>query len=414
MRIFRTVSSRRTNNFRGCSEINTDIGSTNLRRGISFPRPFAWGVAATLSFAFAALGSHSQFHGQEATSPPRDPAAARLEFEEAAQAWRDYLKELRTLNVRYQSAPAPEEMILRTQWENLLAKGRYEVVPNLRRAALAAYQTAPNSDPSISQLLINMLADFMERDAYEDALELGSALIASGHPSPDVFDHAGNAAFALHEFDLARQYWERARDAGVISEKARAMLLDLDNIQALWEQELAQREIDAEANLPRVKLVTTKGDIVLELFEDQAPGTVGNFIQLVEGGFYRDLLFHRVLPGFMAQTGCPKGDGSGGPGYQIFCEADRLDSRNHFRGSLSMAKSEPKHTGGSQFFLTFQPTPYLNGIHTVFGRVIEGIEVLERIQRRDPEQLDSREPDRVVEAIVLRKRPHEYIPNKSR
>ncbi len=94
---------------------------------------------------------------------------------------------------------------------------------------------------------------------------------------------------------------------------------------------------------------------------------MGNFISLVDSGFYDGLTFHRVLKGFMAQGGCPKGDGTGDPGYSIYCEVNQENARKHFRGSLSMANAG-KDTGGSQFFLTFLPTPNLNGKHTVFRR----------------------------------------------
>jgi cyclophilin family peptidyl-prolyl cis-trans isomerase len=154
--------------------------------------------------------------------------------------------------------------------------------------------------------------------------------------------------------------------------------------------------------------------LVVELFENEAPQTVGNFISLVENGFYDGTVFHRVLPNFMAQGGCPKGTGQGGPGYTIYDEHDRDDARMHFRGYLSMANTGRKNSGGSQFFLTFVPTPHLNDKHTVFGRVIEGMDVLERIQRRDPDkQGNLPEPDKIIKMEVLRKRPDKkYVPTK--
>jgi cyclophilin family peptidyl-prolyl cis-trans isomerase len=163
--------------------------------------------------------------------------------------------------------------------------------------------------------------------------------------------------------------------------------------------------------LPRVKLQTTKGDIVIELFENEAPDTVGNFISLVEDGFYNDLSFHRVLKNFMAQGGDPKGDGTGGPGYNIYCECYKPDYRRHFQGSLSMAHAG-RDTGGSQFFLTFRQTPHLNGRHTCFGRVIEGMDVLSRLQRVNPEMPGDETPDKIVKAEVVRKRDHAYAPRK--
>ena len=156
---------------------------------------------------------------------------------------------------------------------------------------------------------------------------------------------------------------------------------------------------------------TNRGDIVIELFEDQAPNTVANFISLIEDKFYDGLTFHRVLENFMAQGGCPKGDGTAGPGYSIPCECYTDNYRKHFRGTLSMAHAG-RDTGGSQFFLTFLPTPHLDGKHTAFGRVVEGMDVLPKLKRRDPDKPDGSDPDKIIEAKVLRKRPHPYKPKK--
>jgi cyclophilin family peptidyl-prolyl cis-trans isomerase len=135
---------------------------------------------------------------------------------------------------------------------------------------------------------------------------------------------------------------------------------------------------------------------------------VANFLTLVKQGFYNDTPFHRVLPAFMAQGGAKTEDGNGGPGYNIKCECYRPDYRRHFRGTLSMAH-RGRDTGSSQFFLTFTPTPHLNGRHTAFGRVIEGMEVLGDLTRRSPEhQQNPPKPDRIIKAEVLRDRGHEY------
>ncbi|MDO5308637.1 MAG: peptidylprolyl isomerase [Planctomycetia bacterium] len=165
------------------------------------------------------------------------------------------------------------------------------------------------------------------------------------------------------------------------------------------------RKAEAEAdNLPRVVLKTTKGDITLELFLNEAPIAVNNFLTLVKDGFYTDVPFHRVLPYFMAQGGDPTGTGAGGPGYCIKCECSKPNARKHFRGSLSMAHAGT-NTGGSQFFLTFVPTSFLDGRHTVFGRVIDGMDVLSDIQRIDPEKESDAAPDKIIEAKILRGEP---------
>ena len=124
-----------------------------------------------------------------------------------------------------------------------------------------------------------------------------------------------------------------------------------------------------------------KGSIVIELFEQDTPKTVANFEKLITEGFYDGIPFHRVIKGFMAQGGCPNGTGTGGPGYTIPCET-KGNPHSHERGSLSMAHRGP-NTGGSQFFIVYEPQPHLNGVHTVFGKVVEGMDVVDNIEQGD-------------------------------
>lgn len=123
------------------------------------------------------------------------------------------------------------------------------------------------------------------------------------------------------------------------------------------------------------------GQVKIELFPNEAPGTVENFENLIKKGFYNGLNFHRVIPGFVAQGGCPHGTGTGGPGYSIKCETAG-NPHKHERGSLSMAHAG-RDTGGSQFFIVYEPQPHLNGVHTVFGKVVEGMEHVDAIKQGD-------------------------------
>lgn len=119
--------------------------------------------------------------------------------------------------------------------------------------------------------------------------------------------------------------------------------------------------------------MTDGAKVVLDLFEQDAPNTVANFEKLANSGFYNGLIFHRVIPGFMAQGGCPLGLGYGGPGYQIDCE---INKNKHERGTLAMAHAG-RNTGGSQFYICFKPQPHLDGQHTTFGKVVEGMEIVD-------------------------------------
>jgi peptidyl-prolyl cis-trans isomerase B (cyclophilin B) len=121
--------------------------------------------------------------------------------------------------------------------------------------------------------------------------------------------------------------------------------------------------------------------ILFDLYQEDAPGTVENFEKLANEGFYNGVTFHRVIPGFVAQGGDPTGTGAGGPGYSIPCETEG-NPHKHVAGSLSMAHAG-RDTGGSQFFIVHEPQPHLNGVHTVFGQVTEGMDTVLRIKQGD-------------------------------
>ncbi len=142
----------------------------------------------------------------------------------------------------------------------------------------------------------------------------------------------------------------------------------------------------------RARFKTAKGDIVAELYADRVPMTVENFVNLARAGFYDGTTFHRVISGFMAQGGDPTGTGRGGPGY-AFADEFHPTLRHSEAGILSMANAGP-NTNGSQFFITYGPTPHLDNRHSVFGKVTEGMDVLRDLRERDP-QMDRQPGDRI-------------------
>ncbi len=253
----------------------------------------------------------------------------------------------------------------------------------------------------------------MAHDEYSTAFDLAKLLVDGGFKDKSLYNYAGVAAFNSNEFDLAKEWLQKAAETDSIGKIGSEDLKIVDEYQKLWSEEQKTREAEEKADdLPRVKLHTTKGDIILELFENEAPNTTANFISLVEKHLYDGTPYHRVLPGFMAQGGDPEGTGQGGPGYTIACEVYQPNHRSHFAGSISMAHAG-KDTGGSQFFLTFVPTHHLNGMHTVFGRVIEGMDVLAKLERIDPQHPGGAKPDKIITATVVRKRDHPYEPVKN-
>ncbi|AIF51059.1 peptidylprolyl isomerase [Pelosinus sp. UFO1] len=147
------------------------------------------------------------------------------------------------------------------------------------------------------------------------------------------------------------------------------------------------------------KFETSKGNFTVELFEDKAPVTTKNFIDLVNKKFYDGLIFHRVIDGFMIQGGDPKGTGTGGPGYTIKDEF-HPDLKHNSAGILSMANAGP-NTGGSQFFITLAPTPWLDNKHAVFGKVITGLDVVQGIGKVKTGSMDKPVEDVVIKKITI-------------
>jgi len=347
----------------------------------------------------------------EAATPAETQPSEAGTFDAKFAEWKEILKQLRKLREDYRAAEPNQAAEIEGQWGELIAKGE-AMIPELREIGKQEYLAAPNENDELTDFLVKLVADDEARDDYQAALELSGVLLDNGCEEKALYEPAGMAAFATSDFDKAEERLNKAKDKDAISDMAKQLIDNLNGFKDDWkvEQEICQKEAEAD-DLPRVKLTTTKGDIVVELFENEAPGAVGNFVSLIEQGFYDGLNFHRVLPKFMAQGGCPRGDGTGGPGYNIMCECHKAGYRKHFQGTLSMAHAG-RNTGGSQFFLTFRPTPHLDGKHTAFGRVIEGMDVLAKLERIDPQGSGPQpQPDKIVEAKVLRKREHEYKPN---
>jgi cyclophilin family peptidyl-prolyl cis-trans isomerase len=263
------------------------------------------------------------------------------------------------------------------------------LIANIKDAAISELKEAPNSK-NATRAIMGILLDAAEKGRDKEVLTTGDILIAQ---------------------KINPLYFETAAKADRLSIRAKEIFEELL---------IRQRETEAD-DLPQVKLKTTQGDIVIELYENQAPNTVGNFISLVEAEYYTDRLFHRVIEGFMAQAAETKSDGSGKDAldYTIKCECYTPETRPHFSHVLSMAKLAAKDTGAGQFFLTFSRTSFLDGQHTVFGRVISGGEVLDKLHRTHLSINDRDEPipkvekDTIISAEVIRKRDHEYKPDKA-
>jgi peptidylprolyl isomerase len=150
----------------------------------------------------------------------------------------------------------------------------------------------------------------------------------------------------------------------------------------------------ADANTEKLRLETTKGVVVIAFRPDLAPGHVARIKELAASGFYDGVPFHRVIEGFMAQTGDPTGTGTGGSGKKLRAEFSR---EPHVRGAVSMARAQDPNSGDSQFFIVFADAKFLDGQYTVWGKVVEGMENVDRIKRGEP----VREPDKIIKATLV-------------
>lgn len=327
---------------------------------------------------------------------------------------------LKEIKEQLATAQGQQATDLRSEGTKLLDGIFNDLFPRMRASALEVLKRETVDEETINAIIELAYRAYQSENKFAEAAALSDAILSKAPENAVALNLAGVCHFAIDEFDKSAQLLSAAQEKNLLMPDLGAQYADLaPQYVEYWKKEQAIREKEAAApptqQNPQVELDTSRGKIVVELFENEAPNTVANFVSLVESGFYNGTKFHRVLPHFMAQGGDPNtkpgatdNPGSGGPGYSIKCEWDQPNSRRHFAGTLSMAHAG-RDSGGSQFFLTHLPTPHLDkdvavpagrDAHTVFGRVIEGMDVV----------LALRVGDELTAAKVLRKRDHEYKP----
>ena len=331
---------------------------------------------------------------------------AEANFSTAQEQLKKLVGELTVLQAEYQQ-PDADKTAVENKFNATRDQARIAAL-TLERTAAAAVLSNPENTEACA-VVRDVLKSAMQADDPRTVVSLTATLHEVDKADEEILLTGATAAMITSEIELAEKFLKAAEVAGVDESKVAGLQKAIERERLKVEAEMAIRATEKEVDdLPQVKIETTKGTIIVELFENEAPNTVANFVSLVESHFYDGTPFHRVIPGFMAQGGDPTGTGTSGPGYTIACECDVPDARKHFLGSLSMAHAG-KNTGGSQFFLTFAPTEHLDGRHTVFGRVIEGFEILPKITRTEGPQAGSSR-DKILKAEIIRKRDHEYKP----
>lgn len=394
------------------------------------------GLLSKFMLVAVCLGAITFAVGQDNPTPkatkPAAPKAApqsaeEKEFQELYQQRSDLGAKLGKLREEIVAAGkaknAKQQQALVEQFNGMVSDFTKNTLPRLLALAGPLY-IKNGKDEQAEGIVLGYMEELFTENKYKQVIAEGAKYITAGRKHPLILNWVGVAYFATMEFEKAEATLKQAKAAGAEDEQSGQMFAQIGgpyldqckSYAAMWKKEQAIREKEAaatgDAKLPRVVFKTNKGDIELELFENEAPNTVANFVSLVEKKKYDGIAFHRVIPTFMAQGGDPNtldtdpsNDGMGGPGYNIDCECYQENARMHFQGSLSMAHAG-RDSGGSQFFLTHLPTGHLNPNidtsrgHTVFGRVVKGMDIV----------LALRPGDRIKTATVLFKRNHPYVP----
>jgi cyclophilin family peptidyl-prolyl cis-trans isomerase len=295
-------------------------------------------------------------------------------------------------------------------------KLKSEVFSKAKAAYKASDKPTAYTTKILRDRLIGMLRPRSNKDQFQPnaALELITLLKEKNPDNPSLLEYEFLSNYAVERFEKAQEALEKLELAtqSDLSQPKQELAETIEK----YQQELMIRRQEANTDdLPRVRLTTTEGDIILELYENHAPNTVANFIHLIrDQKFYDGKLFHLVRAGEYCQSGSPNGDGIGGAGYYIPCECYGEKIRGHFRGTISMLANE-KDRGSSQFLITQQPNPHtFDGRYTAFGRVISGMDVVMKLKNVDLSGRLSSTADvsKIVSAEVLRSRSHEYLPEK--
>ena len=356
--------------------------------------------------------------------PPDDKSELGKKYQEALDQFREAAVDLNHVQLSFHLTQVYSQAFrnkVAMEWQEAIQKSHRAKV-NWLKVAGEIYASDPDKYESIGESLCEMLLADVELDRTDGWLEPTKAIVNSKKfEREELLRSAGLIGYANSDFDFTEECLTRAQKFHP-DEPQSQFMAEIVQVREKWKRELEIRQREAEKNdNPRVEFNTSKGRIVMELYEDSAPETVKSFIYLVQDGFFSRKTFFRVEKHVCAQTGCEKGDGTGDAGYIIPSEMNNPNHRDHFRGAMSLALGTDRATGqslpdsgSSQFFFSFLPMPQLDGIHTVFGRIVEGLEVISyfRVMNlgEESQRKEGKEADLIISAKVLRKRDTVYKP----
>lgn len=365
-----------------------------------------------------------RFSSAAATNMDVDPEMQEMmtEFDRLTTAWAEEIGVVREAQIRFHNGTDQTEQEYRqiVQQHQQVVRERFE---DVFQQAIKMLRHQSEGQGYLKRFLSRTVAHRGNLDWYEGLAEAVDMLeqFLGEHAEPSFYSVAGRVHTVAGNFEKAKNYLQQALQTEEPQDNDLRLLATMDKLAEAYQAE-QQRLADDPDDLPLVELNTTRGRVVIELYEDQAPNTVANFIQLVEQGFYDELPFYQVMEHLFAMTGDPYGDGTGNSGQYIPDEADHPDARAALHGSLVMAKlaiaRDPEgrtvpDSASSQFMIMYLPMDFRQGKYTTFGRVVEGMSAVAYFTRIDPtKEKDENEvqlpPDRILTARVLRKRDHDY------
>lgn len=353
----------------------------------------------------------------------QDAKTLQADYDAKVETWRKTIKQIRSISLDYQSAGSEREaQTLRKQWVQLRVIGRQQL-DDLEQSAVTLFEKLDSPPRDLVGFVHRIQGKQLFDGHPHKAYEIGKMILNILPSDKEAQLVTARAAIRLNHFAEAEKYSETL---GVAMQRGldpidTSMFAKVADLKKSYERELEIQEAEADDNLPRVRLETSKGTIVVELFENEAPSTVGNFLALVEDDLYDNMLFNRVVKDYMALTGQFYSDGRFAQiPYTIKDECKREDARSHFRGSLSMAITDQPDSGYCQFFICERALPHLDGKHTVFGRIISGDHIFDQIaishitsQENKEVKIPNVELDYIISAEIIRKRDHDYPIDKS-
>ncbi len=373
-------------------------------------------ISATALTNVSAAQELEKFAPQRVEELQQEFSAAILDLKEAIKAVKKTGHEF----YENKSTVAHE---YRKKWkeEAVVAQEAYKRV---REASFALFFETANPGTQVNEIVSIMNQELLGQGQLSKCYRTTKKLLALYPEDKNLINLMGRVSILNNDFDFAQQYYQNYQSQAEQFSVPEGALYgsSLDKLATGYQRELELRASDAKGEpLPRAIIKTNRGEIVIELFENQAPETVGNFVSLVQTGIYDGMIFHHVLRNLIADAGLMTLSRPQPIGYTIYDEHQRPNARNHYRGSIAMvAKNNEPNTGGAEFRIMLVPGPNLDGESTVFGRVISDMSVLDGIQEtfqvneeEDKEEfIKDVEPDVIESITITNLRDHEYEPNR--